>query len=84
LRVCLAHLGGALPFLRERIAIGFPRGARALRRRSDAPFAIGDLARSVESIRSLTALPARDRARILGANAEAFLKGPAASPIAKE
>ncbi len=118
LRVCLAHLGGALPFLKERIAIGFrvgrehfgadmpiatsPEtylerfwldsvsyydpallagiacvGVEHIVMGSDAPFAIGDLARSVESIRSLTALPARDRGRILGANAEAFLKGPA-------
>jgi len=116
LRICLAHLGGTLPFLRERIAIGYRVGRqhfgatipiaqspeRYLERfwldsvsyyepalaagiacvgvehivmGSDAPFAIGDLARSVDSIRGLTMLPARDRARILGPNALAFLTG---------
>ncbi len=113
LRICLAHLGGALPFLRERVIIGYQVGAvfgagikitkspDAYLERfwldsvsyydpamvcgiaavgvdrivmgSDAPFAVGDLARSVESIRALTFLPARDRARILGENAVAFL-----------
>jgi len=114
LRICLAHLGGALPFLRERIAIGFrvgrehfgaslgiatsPEayiegfwldtvsyyepallagvacvGAERLVMGSDAPFAVGDLGRSVASIRGLTFLSERDRARILGENAERFL-----------
>lgn len=116
LRVCLAHLGGALPFLRERIALGYRVGrehfgaALAIARSpetylerfwldsvsyyepallagiacvgaghlvmgSDAPFAVGDLRRSVDSIRALTFLPVRDRERILGANAESFLTG---------
>jgi aminocarboxymuconate-semialdehyde decarboxylase len=114
LRICLAHLGGALPFLRERVAIGFrvgrehfgaalgiatsPEvylerfwldtvsyyepalmagvacvGAERLVLGSDAPFAVGDLGRSVASIRGLTFLSERDRARILGENAERFL-----------
>jgi len=115
LRICLAHLGGALPFLRERVVIGYQVGAvfgagititkspEAYLERfwldsvsyydpamlcgiaavgadrivlgSDAPFAVGDLARSVASIRALTVLPARDRERILGENAEMFLEG---------
>ena len=115
LRICLAHLGGALPFLRERIVIGHrvgrefgvsiaiaqsPEaymerfyfdtvsyyepallagiacvGADRLVLGSDAPFAVGDLGRSVTSIRNLTFLPRRDRERILGANAERFLLG---------
>lgn len=114
LRICLAHLGGALPFLRERIAIGFrvgrehfgaafeatssPEtlierfwfdtvsyyapallaglaciGADRLVIGSDAPFAVGDLERSVLEIREFTFLPERDRLKILGANALAFL-----------
>jgi aminocarboxymuconate-semialdehyde decarboxylase len=113
LRLCLAHLGGALPFLRERVVIGYQVGAifgagikitkspEAYLERfwldsvsyydpamlcgtaavgvdrivmgSDAPFAVGDLARSVESIRALTFLPLADRERILGENAVAFL-----------
>jgi aminocarboxymuconate-semialdehyde decarboxylase len=116
LRVCLAHLGGALPFLRERVLTGYRVGREhfgaamaiaaspetSLERfwldsvsyyepamlagiacvgvdhvvmGSDAPFPVGDLARSVQSIRALTALPVRDRERILGANAIAFLQG---------
>lgn len=116
LRVCLAHLGGALPFLRERILIGYRVGREhfgaamgittspeALIERfwldsvsyydpamlagiacvgadhvvmgSDAPFAVGDLARSVQSIRALEALPVRDRERILGENALVYLTG---------
>ena len=115
LRICLAHLGGALPFLRERIVIGYDvRGAFGaamgisespeiyLKRfwldsvsyydpamaaaidcvgvdhivmGSDAPFAVGDLKRSVASIRGLTFVAATDRQRILGPNAEAFLTG---------
>lgn len=116
LRICLAHLGGALPALRERIAIGyrvgrehfgaaFPAtqspetaierfwfdilsyyepallagvacvGADRLVLGSDAPFAVGDLGRSVESVRAFTFLPTRDRSRILGENALSFLGG---------
>jgi aminocarboxymuconate-semialdehyde decarboxylase len=116
LRICLAHLGGALPFLRERIALGYrvgrehfgadiaiaqsPEtylerfwldsvsyyepamaagvacvGVERIVMGSDAPFAIGDLRRSVESIRALSFLPVRDRERILGANAVAYLTG---------
>jgi len=114
LRFCLAHLGGALPFLRERIAIGFrvgkehfgaafrlagtPEasmerlyfdtisyyepallaglacvGAERLVIGSDAPFAVGDLARSVREMRAFPFLPTRDRERILGENALRFL-----------
>lgn len=40
---------------------------------SDAPFAVGDLGRSVASIRGMTFLSERDRTRILGENAERFL-----------
>jgi len=114
LRVCLAHLGGALPFLRERIALGYRVGrehfgaafratgdveaaierfwfdtisyyppallagvacvgAERLVLGSDAPFAVGDLKRSVRDIRAFAFLPARDRAKILGENALRFL-----------
>jgi aminocarboxymuconate-semialdehyde decarboxylase len=114
MRVCLAHLGGVLPFLRERIAIGFrvgkehfgaafratgsPEsaierfwfdtisyyapallaglacvGADRLVIGSDAPFAVGDLARSVREIRSFAFLPERDRTKILGDNALRFV-----------
>jgi aminocarboxymuconate-semialdehyde decarboxylase len=114
LRICLAHLGGALPFLRERIAIGFrvgkehfgarfaaagpPEsslerfwfdtisyyepallaglacvGAERLVIGSDAPFAVGDLARSVREVRTFAFLPERDRQKILGENALRFL-----------
>jgi aminocarboxymuconate-semialdehyde decarboxylase len=116
LRICLAHLGGALPFLRERIVIGWrvgrehfgaafrltghPEasierfwldtvsyydpallagiacvGVERIVMGSDAPFAVGDLARSVADIRGFTFLSARDRARILGENAEVYLTG---------
>jgi len=44
---------------------------------SDAPFAVGSLARSIASIREFEFLPKRDRERILGANAKAFLDGSA-------
>jgi aminocarboxymuconate-semialdehyde decarboxylase len=114
LRICLAHLGGALPFLRERIAIGFRVGREhfgadfaltespeaSIERLyfdtisyyepallaglacvgvdrliigSDAPFAVGNLARSVAEIRAFAFLPHRDRERILGDNALRFL-----------
>lgn len=114
MRVCLAHLGGALPFLRERIANGFRVGkehfgaafqaeesaetsierfwfdtisyyepallagvacvgADRLVIGSDAPFAVGDLARSVREIRAFPFLPERDRQKILGENALRFL-----------
>jgi aminocarboxymuconate-semialdehyde decarboxylase len=113
-RVCLAHLGGALPVLRERIALGYrvgkehfgaafrasgrPEtsienlyfdtisyyepaflaavacvGAERLVIGSDAPFATGDLARSVQEVRAFAFLPERDRAKILGENALRFL-----------
>ena len=121
LRVCLAHLGGALPFLRERLVLGWQVGraafgasygitespevylerfwfdvisyyepallagvacvgARRLVIGSDAPFAVGDLARSIASIRTFEFLPHRDRTRILGANALDYLEGPGAIP----
>lgn len=114
LRICLSHLGGVLPFLRERIAIGFrvgkehfgaafgasgpPEasierfyfdsisyyepallagiacvGADRIVIGSDAPFAVGDLERSVASIKTFAFLPERDRAKILGENALRFL-----------
>jgi aminocarboxymuconate-semialdehyde decarboxylase len=114
LRICLAHLGGALPFLRERIAIGFQVGREhfgaafgltgsveaSLERLyfdtisyyepallaglacvgvdrlvigSDAPFAVGDLARSVREIRAFSFLPERDRQKVLHENALRFL-----------
>ena len=114
LRICLAHLGGTLPYLRERIALGFrvgrehfgaaygltgsPEasierlyfdtisyyepallaglacvGADRLVIGSDAPFAVGDLARSVREIRAFPFLPERDRRKILGDNALCFL-----------
>ena len=116
LRVCLAHLGGALPFLRERLVLGWEVGReafgasygitespeRGLERfwfdvisyyepallagvacvgadrlviGSDAPFAVGSLARSIASIRDFAFLPRRDRERILGVNAREFLDG---------
>jgi predicted TIM-barrel fold metal-dependent hydrolase len=40
---------------------------------SDAPFAVGDLARSVQEIRAFAFLPRRDRDKILGDNALRFL-----------
>jgi aminocarboxymuconate-semialdehyde decarboxylase len=114
LRICLAHLGGALPFLRERIAIGFRVGREhfgaafgltgspeaSMERLyfdtisyyepallaglacvgvdrlvigSDAPFAVGDLARSVREIRAFPFLPERDRQKVLHENALRFL-----------
>lgn len=48
-------------------------GAERLVMGSDAPFAVGDLGRSVASIRGMTFLSERDRTRILGENAERFL-----------
>jgi len=50
-------------------------GADRLVLGSDAPFALGDLTRSVASIRGFTFLPERDRARILGMNAARFVSG---------
>jgi aminocarboxymuconate-semialdehyde decarboxylase len=114
MRICLAHLGGALPVLRERIAIGFrvgkehfgaafkatesPEtsmerlyfdtisyyepavlaavacvGSERLVIGSDAPFAVGDLARSVREMRAFSFLPERERQKILGTNALRFL-----------
>ncbi|MBI2157110.1 MAG: amidohydrolase [Candidatus Rokubacteria bacterium] len=116
LRICLAHLGGALPALRERLVIGWQVGREAfgaafkitrspehymeqlwfdtlsyyapallagiacvgadrLLIGSDAPFAVGDLARSVTEIEGFAFLTARDRARILGENALRYLQG---------
>ena len=98
LRICLAHLGGALPFLRERIVIGHrvstvfgkvPElwldsvsyydpammagiacvGSHLIVLGSDAPFAVGDLGRSVASIKGLPFLSEGERAAILGPNA---------------
>jgi predicted TIM-barrel fold metal-dependent hydrolase len=43
---------------------------------SDAPFAVGDLARSVREIRAFPFLPERDRRKILGDNALCFLGVP--------
>ena len=116
LRICLAHLGGALPALRERLVIGWQVGREAfgaafkitrspehdlellwfdtlsyyapallagiacvgadrLLIGSDAPFAVGDLARSVTEIEGFAFLTTRDRARILGENALRYLQG---------
>jgi aminocarboxymuconate-semialdehyde decarboxylase len=116
LRICLAHLGGALPALRERLVIGWQVGREAfgasfkitrspehdlellwfdtlsyyapallagiacvgadrLLIGSDAPFAVGDLARSVTEIEDFAFLTTRDRARILGENALRYLGG---------
>lgn len=114
MRVCLAHLGGVLPYLRERLAMGFRVGkehfgaafsatesaetsierfwfdtisyyepallaglacvgVERLVIGSDAPFAVGDLDRSVREIRAFPFLPERDREKILGDNALRFL-----------
>lgn len=116
LRICLAHLGGALPALRERLVIGWQVGREAfgasfkitrspehdlellwfdtlsyyapallagiacvgadrLLVGSDAPFAVGDLARSVTEIEGFAFLTTRDRTRILGENALRYLQG---------
>jgi len=48
-------------------------GAERLVIGSDAPFAVGDLARSVREIRAFPFLPERDRQKILGENALRFL-----------
>jgi predicted TIM-barrel fold metal-dependent hydrolase len=48
-------------------------GAERLVIGSDAPFAVGDLARSVREIRAFAFLPERDRQKILGENALRFL-----------
>jgi aminocarboxymuconate-semialdehyde decarboxylase len=40
---------------------------------SDAPFAVGDLARSVREIRAFPFLPERDRQKVLRENALRFL-----------
>jgi aminocarboxymuconate-semialdehyde decarboxylase len=114
LKVCLAHLGGALPFLQERLDIGWrtrqvfggeaglPRPPSEYFRRfyldclsysdpallcalalygadhivvgSDAPFAVGDLQRSVDYIRDFTFASQPDKARMLGGTAAALLK----------
>jgi len=118
LRVCLAHLGGALPFLRERLVLGWEVGREAFGASygitesperylerfwfdvisyyepallagvacvgadrlvigSDAPFAVGSLARSIASVREFAFLPRKDRERVLGSNAQVFLDGSA-------
>jgi aminocarboxymuconate-semialdehyde decarboxylase len=119
LRVCLAHLGGALPFLQERLDIGwrtrqtFPGNTTALTRPpsdyfrrffldcvsysdpalvcalalygadhlvlgSDAPFAVGDLQRSVDYIRGFSLACESDKQKILGGTAARLLKLPVA------
>ena len=115
LRVCLAHLGGALPFLQERLDIGwrtrqtFPGNTTQLTRPpsdyfrrlyldcvsysdpalvcalalygadhlvlgSDAPFAVGDLERSVDYIRGFSMASEGDKEKILSGTAAALLK----------
>ena len=115
LTVCLAHLGGALPYLQERLDIGwrtrqaipgnqtrltrppsayFQRfyldvvsysdpalvcalalyGADRLVLGSDAPFAVGDLRRSVEYVRSFSLASEHDKAKILSGNATRLLR----------
>jgi len=116
LRICLSHLGGVLPALRERLVTGWQVGrehfgaafrisrspdeymerfwfdtisyyapallaglacvgADRLLIGSDAPFAMGDLGRSVTEIEGFAFLTRRDRARILGENALRYLQG---------
>jgi aminocarboxymuconate-semialdehyde decarboxylase len=115
LKVCLAHLGGALPFLQERLDIGWhqrqvfggeaglPRPPSEYFRRfyldclsysdpallcalalygadhivvgSDAPFAVGDLQRSVAYIRNFSFASEQDKQQMLG-GAAATLLGP--------
>jgi aminocarboxymuconate-semialdehyde decarboxylase len=114
LKVCLAHLGGALPYLQERVDIGWrtsqvfggeaglPRppsdyfrrfyldclsysdpamlcalalyGADHIVLGSDAPFAVGDLQRSVDYLSNFAFATQRDRDRMLGETAATLLK----------
>jgi len=123
LQVCLAHLGGALPYLRERLDLGW-QVARKFHAQggaitkppshylarfyldnlaysetaysdanllcalacvggdhivlgSDAPFPVGELARSVEFIRRCHLLSEKEREKILGGNAARLLRLPA-------
>ena len=114
LKLCFAHLGGALPFLQERLDIGWrtrqvfgsatgiPKapseyfklfyldavsysdpallctlalyGADRLVLGSDAPFAVGDLQRSVDYIRNFSLALDSDKEKILSGNAAQLLK----------
>jgi aminocarboxymuconate-semialdehyde decarboxylase len=115
LKLILAHLGGALPYLKERLEIGylakdaFPDnplaiskppsqyleqcyfdavshndpalmcalgvgGADRLVLGSDAPFAVGDMGRSVAAIRGYQFAGDGDKAKILSGNAARLLK----------
>ena len=120
LQVCLAHLGGALPYLKERLDLGWQVaqkfhaqgvaiarppsqylarfyldnlaysetaysdtallcalacvGADHIVVGSDAPFPVGDLARSVDFIRRCQLLSEADREKILGGNAARLLR----------
>ncbi len=122
LRFCLAHLGGALPYLKERLDLGWQVAQKfhaqgvAITRSpshylarfyldnlaysetaysdtallcalscvgsdhivlgSDAPFPVGDLARSVEFIRRCQLLTEAEREKILGGNAARLLRLP--------
>jgi aminocarboxymuconate-semialdehyde decarboxylase len=126
LDVCLAHLGGAIPYLRDRLDLiwqaqrrshpqpgGLPKppsqyiarfyldniaysetafsdapllcalacvGSDRIVVGSDAPFASGDLARSVEFIRRCHLLTEADREKILGGNAARLLRLPPREP----
>jgi len=122
LHFCLSHLGGALPFLKERLDLGWQVAQKfhaqgvAISRPpshylsrfyldnlaysetafsdadllcalacvgsdhivvgSDAPFPVGDLARSVEFIRRCQLLSEAEREKILGGNAARLLRLP--------
>ena len=124
LRFCLAHLGGALPYLKERLDLGWQVaqkfhaqgvaiakppstylsrfyldnlaysetafsdadllcalacvGSDHIVVGSDAPFPVGNLARSVEFIRRCQLLGETERGKILGGNAARLLRLPAA------
>lgn len=129
LQFCLAHLGGALPYLKERLDLGWQVaqkfhaqgiaitkppshylarfyldnlaysdtaysdadllcalacvGSDHIVIGSDAPFPVGELARSVEFIRRCQFLTEADREKILGGNAARLLRLPA-RPGARE
>jgi len=115
LKFCFAHLGGALPFLKERLDIGwrtrniFPgkrttipkppseyiklfyldvvscadpallcslacSGTDHLVLGSDAPFAVGDLKKSVECVQNFSFFTEEDKIKILYSNAAKLLK----------